>query len=176
VERIDLWQLHRIDAAVPRDEQFGVLAEMQREGLIRHVGLSQVGVEDVEAALEVLPIATVQNLYHLARRDSEDVLALCEARGIGFIPWYPLAAGALARPGGLLDRVADEVGASHGQVALAWLLRKSPVMLPIPGTSRVAHLEQNVAAARVGLDDEQFRALDEGGAAAWRETLASREA
>jgi pyridoxine 4-dehydrogenase len=176
LERIDLWQLHRIDAAVPRDEQFGVLAEMQREGLIRHVGLSQVGVEDVEAALEVLPIATVQNLYHLARRDSEDVLALCEARGIGFIPWYPLAAGALARPGGLLDRVADEVGASHGQVALAWLLRKSPVMLPIPGTSRVAHLEQNVAAARVGLDDEQFRALDEGGAAAWRETLASREA
>jgi pyridoxine 4-dehydrogenase len=176
VERIDLWQLHRIDAAVPRDEQFGVLAEMQREGLIRHVGLSQVSVEDVEAALEVLQVATVQNLYHLARRDSEDVLALCEARRIGFIPWYPLAAGTLARPGGLLDRVADEVGASHGQVALAWLLRKSPVMLPIPGTSRVVHLEQNAAAASVQLDDEQFRALDEAGAAAWREEAAARRA
>jgi len=176
LERIDLWQLHRIDAAVPRDEQFGVLAEMQREGLIRHVGLSQVSVEEVEAALEVLQVATVQNLYHLARRDSEDVLALCEARGIGFIPWYPLAAGTLAQPGGLLDRVADETGATHGQVALAWLLRKSPVMLPIPGTSRVAHLEQNTAAAGVELDDEQFRALDEAGAAAWREELAAREA
>ena len=176
VERIDLWQLHRIDAAVPRDEQFGVLAEMQREGLIRHLGLSQVSVEDVEAALDVLEVATVQNLYHLARRDSEDVLALCEAHGIGFIPWYPLAAGTLARPGGLLDRVADEIGASHGQVALAWLLRKSPVMLPIPGTSRVAHLEQNVAAADVQLDDEQFRALDEAGAAAWREASAERGA
>ncbi len=176
VERIDLWQLHRIDAAVPRDEQFGVLAEMQSEGLIRHVGLSQVSVEEIEAALEVLNVATVQNLYHLARRDSEDVLALCEARGIGFIPWYPLAAGTLARPGGLLDRVADDTGASHGQVALAWLLRKSPVMLPIPGTSRVAHLEQNAAAASVQLDDEQLRALDEAGAAAWREESAGRGA
>jgi len=176
VERIDLWQLHRIDAAVPRDEQFGVLAEMQSEGLIRHVGLSQVSVEEIEAALEVLNVATVQNLYHLARRDSEDVVALCEARGIGFIPWYPLAAGTLARPGGLLDRVADDTGASHGQVALAWLLRKSPVMLPIPGTSRVAHLEQNAAAASVQLDDEQFRALDEAGAAAWREESAGRGA
>ena len=176
VERIDLWQLHRIDAAVPRDEQFGVLAEMRDEGLIRHVGLSQVSVEEVEAALEVLPIATVQNLYHLARRDSEDVLALCEARGIGFIPWYPLAAGALARPGGLVDRVAEELGVTHGQVALAWLLRKSPVMLPIPGTSRVAHLEQNVAAASLELDDERFRALDEAGADAWRQELAERSA
>jgi len=174
VERIDLWQLHRIDAAVPRDEQFGVLAEMQREGLIRHVGLSQVSVEDIEAALEVMEVATVQNLYHLARRDSEDVVALCEARGIGFVPWYPLAAGTLAQPGGLLDRVAGETGANQGQVALAWLLHKSPVMLPIPGTSRVAHLEQNVAAAGVHLDDEQFRALDEAGAAAWRDESAAR--
>lgn len=169
VERIDLWQLHRIDAAVPRDEQFGAIAEMQREGLIRHVGLSQVSVEELEAARAVLPIATVQNLYHLARRDSEDVLAYCEAEGIGFIPWYPLAAGSLAQPGGLLDQVAAEHGATRAQVALAWLLRKSPVMLPIPGTSRVAHLEQNVAAASLTLGDDAFEALDRAGAAAWED-------
>ena len=176
VERIDLWQLHRIDATVPRDEQFGVLAEMQREGLIRHVGLSQVSVEEIEAARQVLPIATVQNLYHLARRDSEDALAYCETHGIGFIPWYPLAAGTLAQPGGLLDRVAADHGATHAQVALAWLLRKSPVMLPIPGTGRVAHLEQNVAAAALTLDDDAFAQLDQAGAEAWGAELARRQA
>jgi pyridoxine 4-dehydrogenase len=169
VERIDLWQLHRIDPAVPRDEQFGAMKEMRDEGLIRHLGLSQVTVEEIEAARAVVPIATVQNLYHLARRDSEDVLAYCEAHGIGFIPWFPLAAGALARPGGLLDEVAARLGASHGQVALAWLLRKSPVMLPIPGTGQVAHLEENVAAAQVALSDDDFAALDAAGAAAWAE-------
>jgi pyridoxine 4-dehydrogenase len=167
VERIDLWQLHRIDPAVPRDEQFGALQAMRDEGLIRHVGLSQVDVEEIEAAQAFFPVTTVQNLYHLARRDSEEVLAYCEAHGIGFIPWFPLAAGDLARPGGLLDRIAPRLGASHGQVALAWLLRRSPVMLPIPGTGKVAHLEENVAAAELELSDEDFADLDEAGAAAW---------
>ncbi len=176
VERIDLWQLHRIDPAVPRDEQLGAIKEMRDEGLIRHVGLSQVSVEDLEAACAVLPIATVQNLYHLARRDSEDVLAACETHGIGFIPWFPLAAGALARPGGLLDHVSAKLAASHGQVALAWLLRKSAVMLPIPGTSRVAHLEENVRAAAVALPDDDFAALDAAGAAAWQAEAAGRRA
>jgi len=174
VERIDLWQLHRIDATVPRDEQFGVIAEMRDEGLIRHVGLSQVTVEEIEAARAVVPIATVQNLYHLARRDSEEALAFCEENDIGFIPWFPLAAGALARPGGLLDDVAGRLGASHSQVALAWLLRRSPVMLPIPGTGNVAHLEENVAAAALELPDEDFAALDAAGAAAWADELARR--
>jgi len=174
VERIDLWQLHRIDATVPRDEQFGAIAEMRDEGLIRHVGLSQVTVEEIEAARAVVPIATVQNLYHLARRDSEEALAFCEENDIGFIPWFPLAAGALARPGGLLDDVAGRLGASHSQVALAWLLRRSPVMLPIPGTGNVAHLEENVAAAALELPDEDFAALDAAGAAAWADELARR--
>ena len=176
VERIDLWQLHRIDPKVPRDEQFDAIRAMRSEGLIRHVGLSQVGVEDVEAAQAYFPVATVQNLYHLARRDSEDVLAHCEAHGIGFIPWFPLAAGALAKPGGLLDQVAPRMGATHGQVALAWLLRRSPVMLPIPGTGKVAHLEQNVAAASLDLPDDVFAELDAAGAAAWAEEAAARAA
>lgn len=168
VERIDLWQLHRIDPAVPRDEQFGVMKEMQDEGLIRHLGLSQVTVEEIAAAREVFDVATVQNLYHLARRDSEDVLDYCEAEGIGFIPWYPLAAGTLAQPGTVLDAVAERHGATYAQVALAWLLAKSPVMLPIPGTGKVAHLEENVASVRVTLDAEEVERLDEAGHAAWR--------
>jgi pyridoxine 4-dehydrogenase len=170
VERIDLWQLHRIDPLVPRDEQFGVMRAMQDEGLIRHLGLSQVTVADVEEARRHFTVATVQNLFHLARRDSEDVLAYCEAHGIGFIPWFPLAAGSLARPGGLLDEVAARLGATHGQVALAWLLRRSPVMLPIPGTGRLAHLDENVAAADVRLGDDDAAALDVAGAAAWAES------
>ena len=174
VERIDLWQLHRIDPKVPRDEQFEAIKAMRDEGLIRHVGLSQVSVEELEAARAVLPIATVQNLYHLARRDAEDVLRHCEAHGIGFIPWFPLAAGSLAHPGGLLDQVASKLAASQAQVALAWLLRKSPVMLPIPGTGRVAHLEENVAATALRLDDEDAAALDAAGAAAWEGEQASR--
>lgn len=174
VERLDLWQLHRIDAKVPRDEQFDAIKALRDEGLVRHVGLSQVKVEEIEAAQAFFPVATVQNLYHLARRDSEDVLAYCERHGIGFIPWYPLAAGALARPGGLLDRVAADLGATHGQVALAWLLQRSPVVLPIPGTGKVAHLEQNVAAAGLELPRDVFAELDAAGAAAWAEEAAAR--
>ncbi len=163
VERIDLWQLHRIDEKVPRDEQFGVMQEFQREGLVRHLGLSQVSVEEIEAASAYFPVATVQNLYNLSRRDSEDVLDHCQANGIGFIPWYPLAAGKLLEPGGTLDSIAKRHGATPSQVALAWLLKRSPVMLPIPGTSRVAHLEQNVAAAGLQLDDEDFADLNAAG-------------
>jgi aryl-alcohol dehydrogenase-like predicted oxidoreductase len=176
LDRIDLWQLHRIDPAVPRDEQFGVIADMQREGLIRHVGLSQVGVEEIEAASRWFEVTTVQNLYNLTRRDSEDVLAHCEREGIGFIPWFPLAAGALAEPGGLVDEVAAAHGASHAQVALAWLLAKSPVMLPIPGTGKVAHLEQNVAAAHLTLSPDEVQRLDRAGAEAWAQEEQARQA
>lgn len=167
VERIDLWQLHRIDAAVPREEQFAVMADMQREGLIRHIGLSEVGVADIDEAQRYFPVATVQNLYHLVHRASEAVLDYCQANNIGFIPWFPLAAGKLARPGGLMDQVAERSGGSHAQVALAWLLRKSPVMLPIPGTGKLAHLEENMGGASLALSDADFHALDIAGAAAW---------
>ncbi|MGN2246339.1 aldo/keto reductase [Frateuria sp. GZRR35] len=160
VERIDLWQLHRIDAKVPREEQFEVIAEMCKEGLIRHVGLSEVGVEEIEAARKHFPVATVQNLYNLANRKSEAVLGFCEQQGIGFIPWYPLAAGDLAAPDSVLSRIAQRLGASNGQVALAWLLKRSPVMLPIPGTSKVEHLRENVGAAQLELSDEDYRALE----------------
>lgn len=159
VERIDLWQLHRIDAAVPQSEQFGVIAEMQKEGLIRHVGLSQVSVAEIKAAQKVFKVTTVQNLYNLADRSSEDVLDYCEAEGIGFIPWFPLAAGSLAKPGSVLDGIAKKHGASPSQVALAWLLKRSPVMLPIPGTGKVKHLEENVAAVSIDLGDAEFREL-----------------
>jgi len=160
VERIDLWQLHRIDAKVPREEQFQVIAEMRKEGLIRHVGLSEVGVEEIEAARKHFPVATVQNLYNLANRKSEAVLEHCQAQGIGFIPWYPLAAGDLAAPDSVLSRIAQRLGASNGQVALAWLLKRSPVMLPIPGTSKVEHLRENVGASGLELSDEDYRALE----------------
>jgi aryl-alcohol dehydrogenase-like predicted oxidoreductase len=159
--RIDLWQLHRIDTKVPRDEQFGVIAAMQKEGLIRHAGLSQVSVEEIEAAQKFFKVATVQNLYNLADRSSEKVLAHCEKHGIGFIPWYPLAAGDLARPGSVLDGIAKKNKASPSQIALAWVLKRSPVMLPIPGTGKVSHLEENVAAADIHLSDADFKALDE---------------
>jgi aryl-alcohol dehydrogenase-like predicted oxidoreductase len=159
LERIDLWQLHRIDAAVPQSEQFGVIAEMQKEGLIRHIGLSQVSVAEIKAAQKVFKVATVQNLYNLADRSSEDVLDYCEAESIGFIPWFPLAAGSLAKPGSVLDGIAKKHGASPSQVALAWLLKRSPVMLPIPGTGKVKHLEENVAGASIDLGDAEFREL-----------------
>lgn len=159
VEQIALWQLHRIDPKVPRDEQFGIMAEMQKEGLIRHLGLSQVSVEEIEAARKVITIATVQNLYNLSDRSSEAVLDHCETQGIGFIPWFPLAAGKLARPGSVLDTIAHKHGVGPSQIALAWVLKRSPVMLPIPGTSSVAHLEENVAAAAIQLSDEDFQAL-----------------
>jgi len=163
VETIDLWQLHRIDARVPRDEQFAAIAEMQQEGLIRHVGLSEVSVEEIQAAQKHFEVVSVQNLYNLVTRQSEAVLEFCEAQNIGFIPWFPLAAGSLAREGSVLDEVAKKLGASPSQVALAWVLKRSPVMLPIPGTSKVKHLEENVAAATVKLSDEDFHALDEVG-------------
>ena len=159
VERIDLWQLHRIDAKVPRDEQFAAIAQMQQEGLIRHIGLSEVGVEEIEAARRHFPVATVQNLYNLANRQSEAIVDYCAAHGIGFIPWYPLAAGELSRPGGALDRIAKAHKATTGQIALAWLLKRSPVMLPIPGTSKLAHLDENAGAAEIALSEGEFAEL-----------------
>ena len=161
VEVIDLWQLHRIDPRVPRDEQFSAVKSLLGSGVIRHAGLSEVSVEDIRAAQKVFPVATVQNRYNLAERGSEDVLTYCEANGIGFIPWYPLAAGDLARPGTVLDRIAHAHNAAPSQIALAWVLRRSPVMMPIPGTSKVRHLEENTAAADIVLSDDEFAALDE---------------
>jgi len=163
LDRIDLFQLHRVDHKVPADEQFGVLAELQREGKVRHVGLSEVTVEQVEAARRVLPIVSVQNRYNLAERDAEDVLDHCEREGIAFIPWYPLLTGKLAEGDGPLAQAARRLDATPAQVALAWLLRRSPVMLPIPGTSKVAHLEQNVDAALLELSDEEYEELERVG-------------
>jgi aryl-alcohol dehydrogenase-like predicted oxidoreductase len=160
LEQIGLWQLHRIDPKVPREEQFGVIGEMLKEGLIAHAGLSEVSVEEIEAARKVFPVATVQNRYNLVDRGSEAVLEYCEANNIGFIPWFPLAAGDLAKPGGTLDSIARKLGAAASQVALAWVLKRSPVMLPIPGTGNPRHLEENVAAAAIELRDEDFRTLD----------------
>ena len=167
VERIDLWQLHRIDERTDRAEQFGVIAEMQREGLIRHVGLSEVSVADIEEARTYFDVVSVQNLYNLVSRKHEDVLDHCTREGIAFIPWYPLGAGRLAREGSVLERAAERLGATAAQVALAWVLERSPVMLPIPGTSRVRHLEENVAAAGFALDADQFEELDRAGREEW---------
>jgi aryl-alcohol dehydrogenase-like predicted oxidoreductase len=163
VECIDLFQLHRIDAKVPAAEQFGVLKELRDEGKVRNVGLSQVSVAEIEAARTVVPIVSVQNLYNLANRRSEQVLEHCETQDIGFIPWFPIADGTLSAHRGTVAEVADAVGATAAQVALAWLLRRSPAMLPIPGTSKVTHLEENCAASTVVLSDEQFDALSRGG-------------
>ena len=163
VEVIDLWQLHRIDPKVPRDEQFGAVKALLDDGVIRHAGLSEVSVADIEAARKVFPVSTVQNMYNLVQRQSEAVLDYCEQHDIGFIPWYPLAAGDLARPGSVLDKIAHRHGAAPSQVALAWVLKRSKVMLPIPGTSKVRHLEENVAAADIDLSDEDFAALDKAG-------------
>ena len=159
VERLDLWQLHRIDAKVPVEESLEAVKAMQTAGKIRHIGMSEVTVAEIKQAREVVEVVSVQNLYNLANRQSEDVLDYCEAEGIGFIPWFPVAAGDLAKPGGVLDEIAKEHHATHAQLALAWLLRRSPVMLPIPGTSSVAHLEENVAAADVVLTDAEYAAL-----------------
>jgi aryl-alcohol dehydrogenase-like predicted oxidoreductase len=159
VEQIDLWQLHRIDPKVPREEQFGVMKEMQDAGKIAHLGLSQVSVEEIEAARQVFDVVSVQNLYNLTDRSSEPQLDYCEANGIGFIPWFPVASGNLAKPGGVLDAMSKETGHTPAQLALAWLLRRSPVMLPIPGTGSVAHVEENCAAATVELTDGQYDAL-----------------
>jgi aryl-alcohol dehydrogenase-like predicted oxidoreductase len=159
VEQIGLWQLHRIDPKVPRDEQFGAVKQLLEKGVIAQAGLSEVSVADIKAASAVFPVATVQNRYNLGDRASEDVLEHCAAHGIGFIPWYPLSAGNLARPGGPLDRLAHAKSATPGQIALAWLLKRSPVILPIPGTSQVKHLEENVAAAGIVLTDDEFASL-----------------
>jgi aryl-alcohol dehydrogenase-like predicted oxidoreductase len=163
VECLDLWQLHRIDAHVPAEESLGAVKELQDAGKIKHIGLSEVSVAEIEQARKVVDVVSVQNLYNLGNRQSEEVLQYCEREGIGFIPWFPVAAGSLARPGGLLDELAAEHHATHAQLALAWLLRRSPVMLPIPGTSSVAHLEENCAAATVELTDEEYDALTDAG-------------
>ncbi len=161
VERIDLFQLHRIDPAVPADEQFGLLADLVTEGKVRAVGLSEVTVDQIVAARRVVAVATVQNRYNLTDRAAEDVVEYCGREGIGFIPWAPIAAGELANPGGPVDAVVEATGATTSQVALAWLLARSPVMLPIPGTSSVAHLEDNCGAASLQLTDEQVKALSD---------------
>jgi aryl-alcohol dehydrogenase-like predicted oxidoreductase len=168
VDRIDLWQLHRIDPKVPRDEQFGAIKELLDTGLIKNAGLSEVSVREIKAASKVFKVATVQNRFNLVERTHEDVLDYCDAQGIGFIPWYPLAAGGLLKPDSILARIALRRGAAPGQIALAWMLKRSPVMLPIPGTSKVAHLEENVAAANLRLTDEEYASLDTQGKAASR--------
>lgn len=171
VEQIDLWQLHRIDPRVPADEQFDAIRSFIDQKLIRYAGLSEVSVEDIKAASKFFKVATVQNRYNLVDRASEDVLDYCTAQNIGFIPWFPLAAGDLARSGSILDIMTKKYGAEPSQIALAWVLKRSPVMLPIPGTSKVAHLEQNVAAADITLSDEDFSALDAEGRKAFQSTL-----
>jgi pyridoxine 4-dehydrogenase len=164
LERIPLFQLHRIDADVPLAEQLGELRDLQDEGKIGHIGLSEVDVEQLQAAEEITPIASVQNLYNLANRKAEPLLDYCAGRGIGFIPWFPLATGRLCEAGGPLAELSDTTGHTPSQLALAWLLKRSPVMLPIPGTSSLAHLEENTAAAAIELSDEDFDALSEAAA------------
>jgi aryl-alcohol dehydrogenase-like predicted oxidoreductase len=159
VDRIDLFQLHRIDPQVPAGEQFGLLRDLQKEGKVRYVGLSEVSVSEIEAARKVVPIVTVQNLYNLANRKAEAVVEHCDKEGIGFIPWFPIASGRLLDPDGPVAKVAKDAGATASQVSLAWLLRRSKVMLPIPGTSSVAHLEENCGAGKVQLSDAQYEAL-----------------
>ncbi|HEY3801457.1 MAG TPA: aldo/keto reductase [Kofleriaceae bacterium] len=159
LERIDLWQLHRIDRAVPRAEQFGVIADMQKQGLIRHVGLSEVSVADIDEASKHFQVTTVQNEYSIADRKSEAVLARCEQANIGFIPWAPLQRGSLSSQDSHLATIAKKLGATPGQVALAWLLRRSKVMLPIPGTCNPEHLAENCKAAELELSDADFAAL-----------------
>jgi pyridoxine 4-dehydrogenase len=157
LDRIDLYQLHRIDADVPEDEQFGFLRDAQRAGRIRHIGLSEVTVEQIERARKFFPVTTVQNRYNLGDREWESVVDYCERENIGFIPWFPLNVGKLADAGGPLAKIAAAHDARPSQVALAWLLMRSPVMLPIPGTSKVKHLEENMRGASLQLTQEEFR-------------------
>lgn len=164
VDTIDLFQLHRIDDKFPAEDQVGELLALQQEGKIRHIGLSEVDADQLEAARAVAPIVSVQNMYNLTVRSAEPVLEACEAQGIAFIPWFPLAAGPLAAADGPLQRIAADHGATPSQLALAWLLKRSPVMLPIPGTSKVAHLEENVAAGQIELSDAEFDTLSNAGA------------
>jgi pyridoxine 4-dehydrogenase len=165
LQQIGLWQLHRIDPKVPSDEQFGAVKSLLDDGVIRHAGLSEVSVADIEAASKFFKVATVQNRYNLVDRTSETVLDYCESHGIGFIPWFPLAAGDLAKPGSLLDKMAKNHNSAPSQIALAWVLKRSPVMLPIPGTSKVSHLEENVAAVDIKLSEKEFADLDREGKA-----------
>jgi pyridoxine 4-dehydrogenase len=165
VDTIDLFQLHRIDNKFPAEDQIGELVALQQEGKIRHIGLSEVTVEQLEAAQKTARIVSVQNMYNITVRTAEPLLDKVTGEGIGFIPWFPLAAGPLAASGGPLQRIADNHDASPSQLALAWLLKRSPVMLPIPGTSKVAHLEENVAAAQIELSDDEFETLSKAGSA-----------
>ena len=164
VERIDLYQLHRIDPKVPAEETLGALKDLQAAGKIRHVGLSEVSVKEIEHARKILPIVSVQNEYNIANRKSEAVLDYCTEHGLGFIPWFPVAAGDLAKPGGPLDAAAKRHGATVAQLALAWLLHRSPVVLPIPGTSSIPHLEENLAASDLQLGDDEWAVIDEAAA------------
>jgi pyridoxine 4-dehydrogenase len=164
VDTIDLFQLHRIDDKFPAEDQIGELVALQQEGKIRHIGLSEINVDQLKAAQEITEIVSVQNMYNLSSRGSEPLLDFATEQGVAFIPWFPLAAGPLAAPDGPLQRIAADHGASAGQLALAWLLKRSPVMLPIPGTSKVPHLEENVAAAEITLSDDEFETLAAAGA------------
>jgi pyridoxine 4-dehydrogenase len=159
-DRLDLWQLHRIDAKVPVEESLGAIKKLQTAGKIRFVGLSEVSVDEIKQARKVVEIVSVQNLYNISDRKSEAVLEYCEREGIAFIPWFPVAAGKLAQPGGKLDELAKKHGATVSQLSLAWLLHRSPVMLPIPGTSSVAHLEENLKAGDVTLSDTEWQQLE----------------
>lgn len=159
-ERIDLWQLHRIDPKVPVEESLGAIAKLQKQGKIRHVGLSEVKPEEIDQARKVVNIVSVQNLYNIGDRKHEDVLNYCEQHHIAFIPWFPVAAGKLARPGGPLDEISKRHGATVSQLSLAWLLHRSPVMLPIPGTSSVVHLEENMKSADIQLSEQEMRELE----------------
>jgi len=157
---IDLWQLHRIDPQVPVEESLGVIAQLKQQGKIRHVGLSEVKPAEIDRARQVVKIVSVQNLYNLGDRKHEDVLEYCEKEGLAFIPWYPVAAGKLAQPGGTLDAIAKRHGVTVAQLSIAWLLHRSPVMLPIPGTSSVAHLEENVKSAEIVLSDDELKEIE----------------
>jgi aryl-alcohol dehydrogenase-like predicted oxidoreductase len=160
VERIDLWQLHRIDPKTPVEETLGVLKKLQGQGKIRHIGLSEVTVAEIKTARKIVDVVSVQNLYNLSDRKHEDVVDYCTKEKLGFIPWFPMAAGDLAKPGGVLDQVAKKHGATVSQLALAWLLHRSPVLLPIPGTSSVKHLEENTAAASLKLSEEEWKEIE----------------
>jgi len=160
LERIDLYQLHTVDPEVPIEDSVGALAELQQAGKIKHIGLCNVGRRELARAQEIAPIVSIQNRYNLGDRDSEPVLERCQEEGLGFLPWFPLGSGDLARPGGALDEVARAHDATPGQVALAWLLQHSPVTLPIPGTSSIAHLEENLQAAELELSDDDMASLD----------------
>jgi pyridoxine 4-dehydrogenase len=158
---IDLWQLHRIDPKVPVEESLGAIARLQKQGKIRHVGLSEVKPKEIDQARKVIEIVSVQNQYNVGDRQHEDVLQYCEKHKLAFIPWFPVAAGKLAQPGGKLDKVAKRHGATVSQLSLAWLLHRSPVILPIPGTSSVAHLEENLKAAEIALSTDDMKAIEE---------------